>query len=59
MLVVGDTSWSREGVDPKSQRVIDASANIDHGGQTMKCCRMEAQTPFIASRGNTREQGLS
>jgi hypothetical protein len=28
VFIVGDTSWLREGVSPKSLRVIEASANI-------------------------------
>jgi hypothetical protein len=38
VLIVGCTSWSREGADPKSLWVIEASANIKIGGQAMKCC---------------------
>jgi hypothetical protein len=33
MLVVGGTSWPREGVHPKSLVVIKASANINRGGE--------------------------
>jgi hypothetical protein len=32
VLVVGGTSWSGEGVDPKSLVMIEVSANIDRGG---------------------------
>jgi hypothetical protein len=38
MLIVGGTSWSREGVSPKSLRVIEASANIGSEEKTLKCC---------------------
>ena len=37
MLIVGDTSWSREGVSPKSLRVIESIANIGSEEQTVKC----------------------
>jgi hypothetical protein len=37
VLVVGGTSWSRDGVNPKSLRMIEASVNIGRGEQSVKC----------------------
>jgi hypothetical protein len=44
-------------VDPKSLRVIEASANTERGGQTVKCCPLvpwRPRTPFIAARREPR-----
>jgi hypothetical protein len=45
-------------VNPKSPRVIEASANIESGAQTVKCCPLVPWgiwTPFIAAGGGGQE----
>jgi hypothetical protein len=37
----------REGVDPKSLWVIEASANIEGRGQMMKCCPLSPGDPRL------------
>jgi hypothetical protein len=47
VLIVGDTRRIREGVNPKYLRVIKASANIESGEQTIKCCALSPGDPGL------------
>jgi hypothetical protein len=57
VFAVGNTSWSREGKDPKSLGLIEASANIHVEVKTVKCsssCLRPWAPLFIASTRATK-----